>query len=186
MAYSRVSEPELLGRSAEIFRRHGFEGTSLSQLAAATGLEKASLYHRFPGGKAEIALAVAGSVYAWFEKNVFTPLKAGGSPQKKLRAVTEQLRIFYVDGKMPCALDALSFPGGGEELAAALKAALLAWLKAFTEIARESGLTAADARKRAERAVMLIEGSLVLGRVLGETKMFKQTLEELPGLLMGR
>ena len=185
MARSTISDAELLDRSTVVFRTHGFEGTSLSRLSEATGLEKASLYHRFPGGKEEIALAVAGGVFAWFQEHVFEPLKRADSPPKKIRVVTEQLRAFYVDGTMPCALDALSLSGGGDELAAALKGALLAWLRAFSEVARESGLSAVEARRRAEQAVIQIEGSLILGRVLGDTKAFRRALEELPGLLTG-
>jgi Bacterial regulatory proteins, tetR family len=38
---------------------YGFEGVSVKHLADATGLEKASLYYRCPGGKDEIVMAVA-------------------------------------------------------------------------------------------------------------------------------
>ena len=183
MAYSTVNDEELLSRSTDVFRTHGYEGTTLSRLSAATGLEKASLYHRFPGGKDQIALAVAGGVLAWFQKHVFEPFKSTEAPRRKAGAVVEQLRVFYADGTKPCALDALSLSGGGPELAEALKGALLAWLKAFTEIARESGLSAAESKRRAEQAVIQIEGSLILSRVLGDTKAFRRTLEELPGLL---
>jgi TetR/AcrR family transcriptional repressor of lmrAB and yxaGH operons len=185
MARSTVSDAELLDRSTEVFRAHGFEGTSLSRLSEATGLEKASLYHRFPGGKEEIALAVARGVSTWFQEHVFEPLKRAEAPQKKIRVITEQLRVFYADGTMPCALDALSLSGGGDELASALKGALLAWLKAFTDVGRESGLSAAEARRRAEQAVIQIEGSLILGRVLGDTKAFRRALDDLSSLLTG-
>ena len=39
---------------AEVFREYGYEGTSLARITKATGLGKGSLYHFFPGGKAEI------------------------------------------------------------------------------------------------------------------------------------
>ncbi len=183
MARSTVSEEELVLRASEVFRIHGFEGTSLSLLAEATGLEKASLYHRFPGGKEQIALAVAEAVHMWLDQHVFEPLKAVGTPQKKLRAATEQIRLCYDDGAKPCALDALSLSGGGAELAEVLKSTLQAWIKAFAEVARESGLSISDARRRAEQAVGQIEGSLILSRVLGDTKPFRRALDELPGLL---
>ncbi|WP_433973514.1 TetR/AcrR family transcriptional regulator [Tunturiibacter lichenicola] len=183
MAHSIVSDSELLMRSAEVFRTYGFEGTSLSRLSQATGLEKASLYHRFPGGKQQIALAVAEGTRAWLQQNLFEPLKEPGDPRKKLRAVTEQLRLCYVDGTMPCSFEVLSLAGGTAELNEILRGALQAWLKAFAEIAKESGLPVSEARKRAELAIIQIEGSLILGRVLDNTKAFHKVLDELPALL---
>ncbi|MBB5337762.1 TetR/AcrR family transcriptional regulator [Tunturiibacter gelidoferens] len=183
MAHSTVSDEDLLSRSAEVFRTYGFEGTSLARLSEATGLEKASLYHRFPGGKEQIALAVAEGTHAWLRLHVFEPLKEPGDPRKKLRAAIEQLRDCYADGTLPCAFEVLSLAGGSPELTNALKDALQAWIKAFTEIAKESGLPTAEARRRAEQAIVQIEGSLVVGRVLGDAKAFRRTLDELPALL---
>jgi TetR/AcrR family transcriptional repressor of lmrAB and yxaGH operons len=183
MAHSTVSDKDLLIRSAGVFRTYGFEGTSLARLSEATGLEKASLYHRFPGGKEQIALAVAEGTHAWLLQNVFEPLKEPGDPRKKLRTAIEQLRDCYADGTLPCAFEVLSLAGGSPELTNALKIALQAWIKSFTEIAKELGLPSSEARKRAEQAIVQIEGSLIVGRVLGDTKAFRRALDELPGLL---
>ena len=35
----------------EVFREHGYDGTSLSVIGERTGLGKGSLYNFFPGGK---------------------------------------------------------------------------------------------------------------------------------------
>jgi AcrR family transcriptional regulator len=50
MAHAKVSKDEVLDHALELFRTFGFEGVSFSDLSAATGLEKPSLYFRFPGG----------------------------------------------------------------------------------------------------------------------------------------
>jgi AcrR family transcriptional regulator len=184
MAFSTVTDADLLARCTEVFRTYGFEGATMSRLAAATGLEKASLYHRYPGGKQQMALAVAAGVVAWFETNVFQVLKQSGPPQKRIKAVAERLRDFYAEGTKSCVLDLLSIPAGGAELAAGLKGVLQAWQKAFAEISQESGFSASEARKRAEDAIMRIEGSLVLSRVLGDSKPFHRAVEELGGTLI--
>ena len=59
MAYRTLSDEDFLAKALDLFRDYGFEGVSLKQLADATGLEKASLYYRYPGGKDEIVMAVA-------------------------------------------------------------------------------------------------------------------------------
>ena len=50
----------------ELFRRYGYNGTSLSQISEASGATIGSIYHFFPGGKEALAVAVidtTGSVY---------------------------------------------------------------------------------------------------------------------------
>jgi len=183
MAHSTVGEAEFLEKTTALFLEQGFAGTSLSQIAAATGLEKASLYYRYPGGKDEIAMAVAGGVGAWLMERVVQPLAEDGIPEKQVREVAKQLRSLYGDGTKWCALEALSLKGGSEELAAGLKAALMAWIGAFAGVGRRSGMTTAVARQRAEAAIAQIEGSLVLARVLGDPKPFQRAIDALPGLL---
>ena len=186
MAHSTVSDSELLEKSTEVFRTYGFEGSSMSRLAAATGLEKASLYHRFPGGKDEIARSVAAYVAECMQRYIFEPLKKDAPIEKRLRIVVDQLRAFYDDGRKSCAFDALSLPGGSTELSEALKTAFSTWLKVFADIAVESGLPLREARVRAEEALARIEGSLVLSRVLKDNGSFRRTLAALPAILTGK
>jgi TetR/AcrR family transcriptional repressor of lmrAB and yxaGH operons len=183
MAHRIISDEELLATALDLFRTYGFEGVSIKQLADATGLEKASLYYRFPGGKDEIVMAVAGDVVAWFEKNIFDPLAGAGSIRKRLAFVIERLREFYVGGTKACIMDLLSIPGGSEELKAALKEAMKTWISAFADVAKESGLSPALARSRAEEAIVRFEGSLVVSRVMGDTSAFERILKALPELL---
>jgi len=183
MAHSRIHDAELSEKVLELFRQQGYEGTSLSDLAAATGLEKASLYYRFPGGKKDMALAAAAHVGQWFEANIFTPLSETGSPSERIKTVARKLRAFYGDGAKPCVLDSLSLRGGPPELAAALTNAYKAWLESFALVARESGMTRRLAEERARQALIQIEGSLVLSRVTANRKIFLDTLSALPDLL---
>jgi AcrR family transcriptional regulator len=183
MAHRIVSDDVFLATALELFRTYGFEGVSLKRLAEATGLEKASLYYRYPGGKDEIAMAVAKDVVAWFQANIFEPLAAKGPARKRVSFVTERLRNFYSGGSKACLMDVLSIPGGSDELKLALRGAMQAWVSAFAQVAKDSGLGGATARCRAEEAIVRIEGSLVLARVLGDTTGFERVLKSLPDLL---
>ena len=183
MAHSKVNDAELIEKALELFRQQGYEGTSLNDLAAATGLEKASLYYRFPGGKKDMAMAAAAHVGRWFEENIFAPLREPGRPADRVKAIGRKLRMFYGEGAKPCILDALSFRGGPPELAAALGSAYKAWLESFAAIGRESGLSSRIAEDRAGEAIIQIEGSLVLSRVTGNRKIFLQIVAGLPNLL---
>src|SRR6516165_9436370 len=79
---------ELIAALAEVFREHGFHGASLDLISRRTGLGKGSLYHAFPGGKEQMAAEVLANIDAWFEQNVFTPLRDDVKP---LRAIVKTL-----------------------------------------------------------------------------------------------
>lgn len=183
MAHRIVSDEDFYDKALDLFRTYGFDGVSLQKLAEATGLEKASLYYRYPGGKDEIALAVAQGVVNWFQANVFEPLTSDTPPRKRVAVVADNLRIFYSGGKKSCITDVLSLPGGSDALRAGLKGAMQSWIKAFADIARECGLSPSAAKARAEEAILRIEGSLVLARVLGDNTTFERTMKLLPDLL---
>lgn len=185
MAHAKVSDEVVMGELIRVFRKHGYEGASLNRLAAATGLEKASLYHRFPGGKDDMVKAVIESVGQWFQEHVFDPLRSEGTPAERARLVARSLGKFYGNGRESCVLDTLSLPAGNEALRAALRGALSLWLEAFGSVARASGFSAAESRHRAQTAIVEIEGSLVVSRVLGKTTVFQRTLKRLPLLLTG-
>jgi hypothetical protein len=77
----------------------------------------------------------------------------------------------------------MSIQGATEAVKETLRGLLQAWIEAFKTIAREAGLTAAQARLRAEEAVLKIEGSLLVARVLKDKAVFERTLRELPDFL---
>jgi len=186
MATAKLNDVELAERAADTFRLYGYEGTSLNRLAEATGLEKASLYYRFPGGKDAILMAAVQGVGAWFEANVFAPLRQPCPLAHRVEAVVERLREYYGDGTKPCVLDTLSLRGGTPELQLALQGALAEWLRTFAAVAIEAGFATEEAQRRAEQAVIAIEGSLVLARVTGKRDLFLGALAELRSRLIGQ
>jgi AcrR family transcriptional regulator len=185
VALAKFDDAELARRAAETFRIFGYEGTSLNRLAKATGLEKASLYYRFPGGKDAILMAAVNGVGSWLQANIFEPLARPGALADRIEVVVERLRAFYGNGTKPCVLDTLSLKGGTPELETALRGAVDGWLNAFAEVAREAGYSPEEAQRRAEQAIIAIEGSLVLARVTGYRDVFERGLGELRSLLIG-
>jgi TetR/AcrR family transcriptional repressor of lmrAB and yxaGH operons len=185
MAHPRTPDAELIGKIARVFRQYGYEGASMTRLSAATGLEKASLYHRFRGGKDEMVAAAAAAGNAWFDEHVLEPITQPGKPAAQIKLVCQRLREFYEDGKLPCALESLSLPAGSAELRAALGNSLDAWLGAFEKLARNSGSSPSNAHERAEQAIIEIEGALVLTRVKGDSGPFLRAIRKLPELLTG-
>ena len=181
-----IPDSTLVDRLAPVFRDQGFEGASLSDLAKATGLQKASLYHRYPGGKAQMAEEVMAAALAWYEREVFVALRGPGSPRERLAVVAERLDSFYAGGRKACLLNMLGAPHEVESpFRAGISAAIDAIVAAFARLAEETGASPEVARNRAERVVMLLQGSLVMSRGLRSEKPFKSFLAMLPGEILG-
>jgi TetR/AcrR family transcriptional regulator, cholesterol catabolism regulator len=53
-ASTEARRPQILSVAAELFAAQGYRATSMDELAEALGLRKPSIYHHFPGGKAEL------------------------------------------------------------------------------------------------------------------------------------
>lgn len=180
-----IDEDALISRLAAVFRDVGYEGASLALLSEATGLQRASLYHRFPGGKREMAQEVLAAALTWFAENVLAPLKSDGAPKARLAVVAKQLDGFYDGGRKACLLNMLAAPRLEDgPFSPAIKNALEALIDAFAKLARDSGHAPKAALKRAERTVMMLQGSLVLCRGLGGADPFRAFLESLPGDLL--
>ena len=180
VSMSKITEPELLKRLTEVFRTHGYEGASLSKISKATGLQRASLYHRFPGGKAEMAEAVLKRAGEWLQTHALRPLAESGPPEERLRQMARKLDEFYEGGTQSCLLDALSFGVEEGRIRDHQRAGMEEWVDAIATMLRESGLPQGTARERAEDAVIRIQGSLVMARASGNPLPFRRTLRNLP------
>lgn len=182
-----VSEPEVLNRLAAVFARNGYEGASLGLLAEAAGLGKATLYHRFPNGKQQMAREVLESVGAIFAEGVIARLLAEGPPEHRVAAAVDAMAAFYQGGRRSCLLNMLAAPAeAGSPLSPAIAAMIRTLLDAFAQVSRDAGFDKAEAKRRAMRALMLLQGGLVLARGLGSVDPFTLALAELPRELTGR
>jgi TetR/AcrR family transcriptional regulator, lmrAB and yxaGH operons repressor len=181
-----VSDSDLIARLTAVFRRGGFDAANLVDIATATGLQRSSLYHRFPGGKQQMAAEVAGAAGAQFATDLLAPLASDAPLRDRVVAVGANLARFYEKGHAPCLLDVLSVGDPGNEASACLRHAALAWLDAFAMIARSAGAGRAAAMQRAQDAIAAIEGGLVLTRVTGDNAAFLRAIKRLPDILLDR
>ena len=185
MGIQKFSEDKVLSTLTGLFRDHGYDGTSLSLIMKATGLVKASLYHRFRGGKEEMAATVLDRVADEFVSILLAPLNEPGDPAERLRETGERLRKFYGSGKKACLLDTLTLNRESPAVQARAKAALKFWIDSFARFAEDScGLPRILATERAQDAVSALEGGLVIARVSGSRAPFLRAIESLPERLM--
>lgn len=181
----RSTREGILIQLLEEFRTYGFDGVSLSRISKVTGLGKASLYHHFPGGKGEMAMAVMTLASAWLEGGVFKALEGEGEPAARLESVLVAFQSFYQNGEKSCLLDIMPI-GGGPEIQKMVKALLRRLLIGFEHLALDAGMNPDRARETAELALIRLQGSLVVARGLGDNTPFLRQIQTLrDGYLAG-
>jgi len=186
MPAALLSREEVLNRLLDAFRERGYEGASLAELSAATGLVKASLYHHFPGGKSEMATAVLAHLDGMLAEQLYLPLRADLSPAKKVAAMLDTIDTFYDGGRKACLFERLATSVDHTTFRRPLTRAFSTWIDAVEDVCVEAGLSRAAARGRAEDLVIRIEGALVLTAGTGNLKFFERTLTDLRKSLLAR
>jgi TetR/AcrR family transcriptional regulator, lmrAB and yxaGH operons repressor len=179
-----MSKEEAITKLIPVFRQYGYEGATLSRLSQATGLGKSSLYHYFPKGKEEMAEAVLEYVNNWFAATIITPLWSGKNPKERLEQMCQKLGEFYQKGQETCLLNVISLGEGNDLFHATIQKALQDWINELTEVLIQAGIDPEIAEFKAQEAVMLIQGSLVLVRGLGDTAPFERVIDSLPQKLL--
>jgi AcrR family transcriptional regulator len=183
MPAALATRTEVLDRIMESFRKHGYDGASLATLSKRTGLGKSSLYHHFPGGKEQMALAVLAHLNAGLSVT-FQAVADEPDPKKKLHLMLDAIDAFYDGGKKACLLERLVASVDRARFGAPLRSTFADWISVLTDIGRAAGLTAAVARRRAEGAVVRIEGALVVAAGMSDPSVFARTLDELRATLL--
>lgn len=177
MPAARLRREEVLDLLLERFRACGYDGASLAELSAATGLGRSSLYHHFPNGKEDMALQVLDRLDHTLAHALLAPLRAPGAPEARLEAMIHTLDTFYAGGTQACLLERLAASVDRARFRRPLAATFTAWLDALVRLATDAGLPAEVARDRAEDVVARVEGALVLAAGTGDPAVFGRALE---------
>ena len=177
--------PEDVDRKlTEVFTRYGYDGASMELLSQATGLKKASLYHRFPGGKRDMAAHVLRKTEIWFGEHVGAVLHDRDREIKeRLLQAIQEISLLFEDGSRNCSLRMLSACSESAYFQETIASCFTIIKDGFSFIARENGLSETDADEKSTQAIINIQGSLVLSRAMNDTGIFKASINAIPQLL---
>ena len=171
MATTKV---RILDTTAELFRRYGYTGTGLKQVVAEAGAPFGSVYHFFPGGKAQLGEEVirrSGQMYLELVLAVLdgaTDLVAGVGDV--FSGAAEVLReTDYIDA-CPIATVALEMASSNEVLRVATADVFESWTAAATDRFERAGIDAGPARVLAMAVIELLEGAFLLSRAARTTE----------------
>jgi TetR/AcrR family transcriptional regulator, transcriptional repressor for nem operon len=162
----------IVEQSAAVFNRHGYSGTSMSALMAATGLEKGGLYRHF---ESKEDLAAAAFDYAW--ETVTEPRRRGlenctTSLEKLLLLVRNFVEPLprAIPGGCPLLNTAIDSDDGNAVLREKARGALDEWRSVIVEIVCQgmrSGELRSDVDPIAVATIVLssLEGAIMFSRL---------------------
>jgi TetR/AcrR family transcriptional regulator, lmrAB and yxaGH operons repressor len=182
-----VSKQSHVPTLLKLFRQFGYEGLTLSKISQSTGLGKASLYHHFPGGKAEMAEAALCEVDRWLDTTILPILldvDASGQNYQtidKLTLMCIETSRFFHKGQNSCLWAVLMLEQSSDELFhSQISSALSRWIEAIVNLLVTAGLDRTLAQQRGEDAMVAIQGALIMTRGLRDLAIFDRILGQLP------
>ena len=169
MAAEAKHRAAIVGAAIGLFRKNGYSATGMNDIVAESGAPKGSLYHYFPGGKAEIgaaAVTVAGEV-------TLTALQ-GLAAQAASPAAFIRGYFSWMGGglersgfRMGCPLATVLLETAPQDarMAAAGRAVFAQWAGVVAGVLARDGVAEDAALRLGSLAVSAIEGALLQARV---------------------
>lgn len=180
MRAAKVSDGEIVNGLMSVFRAKGYDGASLNELADATGLKKASLYHRFPGGKKEMTEAVLDFMESWIQDKVYAVLTGNKLPlTQRLDEALKNIKLVYNNGREVCLYRSLSMDTGMALFGKKIEKGINQWLDSFVSLGIAIGLDEAIAVQFAKQTFVDIQGSLVLSKAMDSTEPFENAIKQI-------
>jgi TetR/AcrR family transcriptional regulator, lmrAB and yxaGH operons repressor len=169
---------KLIHAMTDALQRKGLHGVGLSELLEIAGAPKGSLYHHFPGGKNELAVAAIDhisqridSLFAQLFSQQPDPLKA---LHHWLQGALQQLESSGFERGCPLATIALESGPEDVEIRAALQRSFCAVRQALRQQLHTYGYPIEQAGNLAALFVALYEGGLLQARVAGSSEPLKR------------
>lgn len=177
----------ILTATAELFRAHGYHGTSLKQVTVASGAPIGSVYHFFPGGKAELAEAVLLSSGASYRALFELIADAAPDPVAAVTdlfdgAATVLVETGYLDA-CPIGTVALEVASSDERLRLATAAVFASWAEAMVIRLTAAGLDEVEAGDLATTLIAGIEGGFMLSRAASSPEPMRTVGRAMSGLV---
>ena len=162
-----------------LLARRGLQATSFSEVLAATGAPRGSLYHHFPAGKDQLvaeAVDRAGGVLI----NVLE--RFAGAPA--VEVVGTFLAVWRVvlsrsQCQAGCAVLAVTVATDSADLLAHATAVFRAWRERLTALLTQGGLAPGAARRFALVLIASTEGAVVLSRADQSLEPFEAVAQQL-------
>lgn len=173
---SADTRQRIITATNELFRRQGFNGTSLAQVVKASQATTGSLYHFFPGGKDELTaevLRVSGEAYGQLVELI---VRAAADPAIGMGDAFEGAAQVLIESDFvdPCPIGTIAreVANTHEPLRQVAAEVMQSWIDMLVAILVDAGISAERATPLASLVVASIEGGFVLARAARDVEVF--------------
>ena len=176
MARRSTARADMLTSAAALFREHGVAATSMSDVVEHSGAPRGSVYHYFPGGKAQLA-AEATQRTGEHMSQVLAGLLVDSSPAEAIEQFIAGWRHLLVgtDFASGCPIMAAALADGeAAEAAHAAGAAFASWTATLEAALIRGGQPTERAAALATLVVAAIEGAVAMSRAQQVTQPLDQ------------
>jgi AcrR family transcriptional regulator len=165
---TQSTRDRIITATAELFRRQGYNGTSLKQVTLAAEAPFGSLYHSFPGGKeelGEVVITTSGQAYRELFEVIYD---AAAGPAEAVSDFFDGAAVVleetdYIDA-CPIGTVALEVASTNDRLRRATADVFASWVEAASVRLVAHGLSRARAEELATVLIAAIEGGFMLSR----------------------
>ncbi|SHE50693.1 TetR/AcrR family transcriptional regulator [Streptoalloteichus hindustanus] len=165
-----VGTRERIVRAASrLMQRQGYDGTGIKQISREAGAALASVYHFFPGGKQELAVAAIQRGDEEFAHELRAAFESEDDPAEAIlvctRNLAEGLRASdWADG-CPVTSTALGAMGRAQDIQQAAAEAFAHWQRLVRERLLGAGIAEEEARDLAHTVISTLEGAELAAQV---------------------
>jgi TetR/AcrR family transcriptional repressor of lmrAB and yxaGH operons len=178
--------PALIRAAVALFRKQGYAATGLSEILARSGAPKGSLYHYFPGGKAELGEAAVRQAGATVASTLRHLSDRAPNPAEMIGAYVDLLASWmgksqWRDG-CPITTVLLETAGDHPPIAACGREAFADWAAVLSAALQGEGVEPRRAQRLARFAISALEGALVQAKVERDAAALLEAGDELVSL----
>ena len=162
-----ATRDRLIRTASALFRRQGYNGTGLTEILSAAKAPKGSLYHHFPNGKSDLAVAAADWASQGMLQIIADAFEPADNFQHGATTLCHKLAKFFdiSGGWTGCPVSSALFDGPSNEAFRAKADQIFSrWIRALEYQAIRLGESEDEAGEMAEVLLLAIQGSWVLAR----------------------
>ena len=179
MALQKITKEEIIRIGIDLFRKQGYNRTSMNDLAQACGLQKGSFYHYF-SSKEALMSAILDTLYQYYRNKIFSlAYDQTKSPAERMEIFFKKQEPVFTQELTGClfgniTLETISME---EEFKSVIQAFFSDWIEAFKQIFLDDGNAYDEALVLARQSVMEIEGALMLMRVFADAALLRNACD---------
>jgi len=167
MPVQKIEKNDFLLRCWEVFHLKGYYNTSMQNLAEATGLQKAGLYHHYPTKQILMERVMEFALQQFREYVLAVADDTSLPPDQRLEKLLRRHKKLATLHRQGCFFANISLETGHEELFNhILKSAMEEWAEAVGRILSHR-MPPEQAREKAIRLIMEYEGAVLFYKISG-------------------